>query len=264
MHDRRFASGALFLSFALAAGCGDDRAATEGACSDRPADLGTQGERTAHPSIAVTVFPAVFALRSINYVPVPANGDLPPIVRVFAELEYGGTETICASTADVSIGGYRQDAVLHGRPYLLPGFEDVTTDCLEPGDTAVIGTFLRDMTAEDLEAAVSGAIDIETNPDFGGTRATSATRSPGTVVETEAGFVVTQDITASEGLFNYFQDLFAIDERGLIIAELNVPADSAEAGGAAIGAGETVTLTSEPVPCAPVDWRIAESYIIRE
>jgi len=252
------------IAVALVGGCDGRTGPTEdtGACSTRPASFGSRGELTAFPSIETSISGASLGLRSVNFVTVPPRGELLPYIEVLAELENTGSTRLCGATFDVSLGGFEQTAVLHGPQYLLPGV-DITLPCVEPGDRGAIRAFLLDATEEDLLAATTLRLALANEPlsDMGEAPYGLTTLSDQQIVEVEGGFQLVQTVTADRDVVNYFQDVYALDARGLLIAELDVPSYGPTSGGASLAAGVPEVLESDVVGCEFVDFVVAgENY----
>lgn len=258
----------VLLSLTLAAvGCDGRSSGPEGpspaACSDLAVSTGSLGERTAYPWIQAFVTPSSFALQSVNYVALPAEGDIPSRVLLYAEVSNGSGETLCASIPEVRLGGQIEDAVMDGSPHDLPGLS-VSFSCVPAGQSGFIYGIFRGMTEADLESASSLTIDVSNNAFSGmGEAPVFATSISGrSTEEFEGGHVVNQRVTASQDLTNYYQDLWIEDDRGLLIGRLNVPHNSSTAGGVRILAGETVELRSETSPCPIVASYSIENFIL--
>ena len=253
------------LSVTIAGGCdGRSPGLTEdtGACSARPTSFGSLGELTAFPEISTSITGASLGLRSVNFVAVPPVGDFLPYVEVLAEVENTGPSRLCSATFDVRLGGYEETGVLHGAQYILPPPVEIAISCVAPGDRGVIRVLFHEVTEEDLLSTTTLRIAHanDQGDDAGETPYDLTTLSEQRIVEVEGGYQLVQTVTADRDVLNYFQDVYAVDARGLLIADLDVPSYGPTSGGASLTAGEPEALESDVVGCEFVDFILAGEH----
>ncbi|MGE0788104.1 MAG: hypothetical protein AB7S26_20705 [Sandaracinaceae bacterium] len=246
-------------------GGGSDAGTTDGGgggagCSTLPVQTGALGELTAYPSNVATLRPAGFALHSVNFVFVPADGAIEAQIRMFAEVENHSGANLCTSIPDVRAGGYDLNATsVQGSTYVFPGLS-VSTSCVADGESGVFLAVLRGVTESEFLAAVTTlSIDLEPNSTsgIGEMRSTATTLSNLTIEETAAGFVLQGHVEATEAVRNYYLDVFAVDSRGLITEHLSAP----DSGALTLGVGVAEDFVSDPSACPFVDQVVVENMI---
>ncbi len=262
---------AIYLaSLALLSACNGGRGGTHydtGACSMRTVSVGLQGELTAFPSIQTSIIGADLGLHSVNFIVVPAMGDYLGFVRVFAEVENVGTTRLCSATFSVLLGGFDGDGLLAAPRYAIPltGTSPLEVSCLEPGARGVIVARIFDVTEDDLLATAVLRIDLSNSI---GTDAANAmpedvvTLSDQHLAAVDGGYELVQTATASASVRNYYQDVYGVDSRGLLIADLDVPSYGPTAGGASLEAGVPQELDSNVVDCELTDFFVAGTHYI--
>ncbi len=239
-----------------------------GACSMRPASVGSQGEITAFPSIETSFIGAELALHSVNFIVQPPVGDYLGYVRVLAEVENAGATRLCSASFDVSLGGFDGDGALAAPRYVIPlaGTSPLEVSCLEPGARGVFAARLFDITEDDLLAATVLRVDLANSlPADSVAGATPEDRvavSDQHIVQADGGYQLVETVTAEVSVRNYFQDVYGVDSRGLLIAQLDVPSYGPTSGGASLDPSVPEELDSDVVDCELTDFVVAGAHYI--
>ncbi len=231
-----------------------------GLCSTRPATFGASGETTAFPEIQTVISGINLSLESVNFVALPANGERDDLVRVFAQVRNAGSSRVCLVQLDMSLGGFTESAGLAG-PQYQSQVSGIGFACLDPGDQGVISSRFFMTEAELLEATTLRI--TRTNDEIAGldeVRYDVVTVTDQRIVEAEGGYQLVQTVTADRQVVNYYQDVYAVDARGLLFAELDVPDFGPDSGGALLQPSQPQELVSEIVPCEIVDFVLAGEH----
>lgn len=237
-----------------------DSGTTVAACDDLPPATTTPtGVRTAHPHI--TVYDGSgFATRSVSYIVTEDGDSRGPLLEVFAEVENTGFSRECDFLPDAYLGGTELVGLVEAPPHFGEYVDSVTNDCLGPGQTGVFGGLARGVTEADVAAASSLSLDLSPSTigdSYPATNGPTVLRRD--VVPNEDGWGIGGEIRIETTIRNYNMTTYAIDDRGLITAELQSYPRELET----LYAGETIAYHSlNGAPCEFTDHLSFQSWIV--